>query len=86
MKEKRVFIVVLNRFNFEDLMSVLKVKENGIYFEKMESLLKEKEEFLKKMENLRKRLLVVKDRKIFFSLLIFRLKVIKDVDVEFYEF
>lgn len=86
MKEKRVFIVVLNRFNFEDLRSVLKVKENGIYFEKMESLLKEKEEFLKKMENLRKRLLVVKDRKIFFSLLIFRLKVIIDVDVEFYEF
>lgn len=41
---------------------------------------------LKKLDGLKKRVLVVKDRKIFFLLFISWFKVIIDVDVEFYEF
>ena len=84
VKENRPSLVALSRLNFED-PRVTKMNENVSYPEKMEALLKEKEELLKKMNNLKKRITVAKDRKIFFSLSTTRSKATADADAEFHE-
>ena len=84
VKENRPSLVALSRLNFED-PRVTKMNENVSYPEKMEALLKEKEELLKKMDNLKKRITVAKDRKIFFSLSTTRSKATADADAEFHE-
>ena len=85
VREKRPSIVALNRLNFEDPRTVTQTKENLSYPAKMESLLKEKEELMKKMDNLKKRITVAKDRKIFFTLSTTRSKATVDADAEFHE-
>ena len=85
VKESRPSLVALSRLNFEDPRITTKANENVSYPEKMEALLKEKEELLKKMENMRKRITVAKDRKIFFSLSTTRSKATADADAEFHE-
>ena len=84
-KEQRPSLVALSRLNFEEPGTVSKTKENGNYLAKSESLQKEKEELLKKRENLKKRISVAKDRKIFFSLSTSRSKATADADAEFHE-
>ena len=84
-KEKRPSLVALSRLNFEEPGTVSKTNENGNYLAKSESLQKEKEELLKKQDNLKKRISVAKDRKIFFSLSTSRSKATADADAEFHE-
>ena len=84
-KEKKPSLVALNRLNFEDPGTVPKMKENLSYLAKSESLQKEKEELLKKLESLKKRVSVSKDRKIFFSLSTSRSKATENADTEYQE-
>ncbi|XP_068699292.1 uncharacterized protein [Montipora foliosa] len=84
-KEKKPSLVALSRLNFEDPGSVQKSKENTNVAAKTESLQKEKKELLKKLDGLKKRVSVAKDRKIFFSLSTSRSKATTDADAEFHE-
>ncbi|XP_074627421.1 uncharacterized protein LOC141885401 isoform X5 [Acropora palmata] len=84
-KEKRPSLVALSRLNFEDPDSGQKSMENVGYEAKIENLQKEKEDLFIKQDNLKKRVSVAKDRKIFFSLSTSRSKATTDADKEFHE-
>lgn len=84
-KEKKPSLVALNRLNFEDPETAPKTKESLSYSAKSESLQKEKEELLKKLDNLKRRVSVAKDRKIFFNLSTSKSKATTDADAEFHE-
>lgn len=84
-KEKRPSLVALSRLNFEDPDSGQKSMENVGYEAKIENLQKEKEDLFIKRDNLKKRVSVAKDRKIFFSLSTSRSKATADADKEFHE-
>lgn len=84
-KEKKPSLVALNRLNFEDPETVPKTKESLSYSAKSEGLQKEKEELLKKLDNLKRRVSVAKDRKIFFNLSTSKSKATTDADAEFHE-
>ena len=81
-KEKKPSLVALNRLNFEDPDTVPKTKES---LAKSEGLQKEKDELLKKLDNLKRRVSVAKDRKIFFNLSTSKSKATTDADAEFHE-
>ena len=84
-KEKKPSLVALNRLNFEDPETVPKTKESLSYSAKSENLQKEKEELLKKLDNLKRRVSVAKDRKIFFNLSTSKSKATTNADSEFHE-
>ena len=82
VRKKRGSLVALNRLNFEDTGKTARCAANGT---RSDSILKEKEELLNKLEILKRRIAVAKDRKIFFTLSTSRSKATADADAEFHE-